>query len=221
MPKRESRAFATRSPPRRGCRSQAATGAAGSRALHGALPGSGRRCQAAAAGRPRSRCAWSVRAARAARLRRLADLAVGDSVADADVHRVGSSGEPATISTTNENDCQFCPGSPSPRPPSERAGDRARGRCRLRVRNSGGIMQRWRDRLAPRHLPCERRQMVQGTGIDPALEGDHVVQRVPEIDPAPVVELGLLGQVQAQVGFLAGDLQQEPDLLLADADRRS
>src|SRR5687767_15120360 len=29
------------------------------------------------------------------------------------------------------------------------------------------------------------RQVVQGLGVDPALEVDHVLERVPEIDPAP------------------------------------
>jgi hypothetical protein len=58
----------------------------------------------------------------------------------------------------------------------------------------------------------------QRTGVDAALEDHHVFQRIPEVDPAPVVKLGLVGQVQAQVRLGAGELQQEPHLLLADAD---
>src|SRR5205085_14537 len=46
-----------------------------------------------------------------------------------------------------------------------------------------------------------------------------VLAGVPEIHPAPGVELGLFGQVQAQLRFLAVHLQQEPHLLLADARR--
>src|SRR3546814_5034558 len=74
-----------------------------------------------------------------------------------------------------------------------------------------------RDRLLPRDLARERRQVAQRAAIDAALEGHHVLQRVPEVHPAPEVELGLVGGVQAQVAFGAGELQQEPHLLLADA----
>ena len=71
----------------------------------------------------------------------------------------------------------------------------------------------------PGDQPRKGRQVVQGADIDLALEGHHVLDRIPEIDPAPAVELGFLGQVQAQVAFLAVHPQQEPDLLLADAGR--
>jgi hypothetical protein len=60
--------------------------------------------------------------------------------------------------------------------------------------------------------------VAQRAGIDLALEHHHVLHRVPEVDPAPVVELGLVGRVQAQIRLGAGELQQEPHLLLADAD---
>src|SRR5690606_31921005 len=73
------------------------------------------------------------------------------------------------------------------------------------------------DRLRAGDLARERCQVAQCAGIDPALERHHVFHRVPEVDPAPVVELRLGGQVQAQVAFLPGELQQVPDLLLADA----
>src|SRR3546814_11570041 len=76
---------------------------------------------------------------------------------------------------------------------------------------------RVRDGLLPRDLARERRQMAQRAAIDAALEGHHVLQRVPEVHPAPEVELGLVGGVQAQVACGAGELQQEPHLFLADA----
>src|SRR3546814_7033787 len=70
---------------------------------------------------------------------------------------------------------------------------------------------RMRDRLLPRDLACERRQVAQRAAIDAALEGHHVLQRVPEVHPAPEVELGLVGGVQAQVAFGAGELQQRSE----------
>src|SRR6185369_9661702 len=42
---------------------------------------------------------------------------------------------------------------------------------------------------------------------------------IPEVDPAPQVELRGIGQVEAQLGLLADEAQQEPHLLLADAGR--
>src|SRR3546814_15064940 len=60
---------------------------------------------------------------------------------------------------------------------------------------------RVRDGLLPRDLARERRQVAQRAAIDAALEGHHVLQRVPEVHPAPEVELGLVGGVQAQVAF--------------------
>jgi len=65
----------------------------------------------------------------------------------------------------------------------------------------------------------ERREMTQRLLIDTALEHDDVLRRIPEIDPAPEIELGMLVRVEPERGFLADEPQQEPDLFLADADR--
>src|SRR5690606_39446217 len=56
---------------------------------------------------------------------------------------------------------------------------------------SRGIELAERDRLRPRDLARERRQVPQRAGVDAALEGHHVLHRIPEVHPAPVVELGL------------------------------
>ena len=72
--------------------------------------------------------------------------------------------------------------------------------------------------MAP-HLARERCQVPEGAGVDAALEIHHVVHRIPEVHPAPEVEFRLLGEVQLEVVFFARELQQVPDLLLADADQ--
>ncbi|MNI52629.1 hypothetical protein D3C73_1074250 [compost metagenome] len=60
--------------------------------------------------------------------------------------------------------------------------------------------------------------MSQRARIDATLEHHHMLHRVPEVDPAPMIELGRVGMVQADVRLVTGQAQQEPDLLLADAD---
>src|SRR5690606_25437771 len=85
------------------------------------------------------------------------------------------------------------------------------------ARPAPGIDTGGRDCVLTGDLPGERGQVPQRAAVDAALEGDHVVERIPEIHPAPVVEFGLLAGVEAQVALGAGELQQEPDLLLADA----
>ena len=60
-------------------------------------------------------------------------------------------------------------------------------------------------------------EMAQRLLVDASLEIHDMRGRIPEIHPAPEVELGLFVRVQAQVAFLAQEAQQEPDLLLADA----
>src|SRR4051812_3771399 len=60
--------------------------------------------------------------------------------------------------------------------------------------------------------------MAQRLLVDAPLERHDVLRRIPEIDPAPDVELGMLVRVEPECRFLAEEPQQEPDLLLADAD---
>src|SRR6056297_4095757 len=62
-------------------------------------------------------------------------------------------------------------------------------------------------------------QLEQSPGVDPALEVDDLVDRPPVIHPAPAVELGRMAQVEAQPLLGGDETQQEPALLLADADR--
>src|SRR5258708_16454566 len=58
---------------------------------------------------------------------------------------------------------------------------------------------------------------MQRAHVDSPLEIHHLAHRRPIISPAPAIEFGLVGQVEAQFRFLAGELQQIPALLLADA----
>src|SRR5664279_4418904 len=51
--------------------------------------------------------------------------------------------------------------------------------------------------------------------VDVALELDHEVERDPVVVPAPRVELRMVGGAQVHVAVAAGELEQEPDLLLA------
>src|SRR5271165_4783285 len=60
-------------------------------------------------------------------------------------------------------------------------------------------------------------QIVQRTHVHPALEIDHFAHRCPIVDPAPTIELRLAGAVKPQLGFLGGEPQEEPALLLTDA----
>ena len=64
-----------------------------------------------------------------------------------------------------------------------------------------------------------RCEFVQGLGIDIALEVDDLVDRIPVLDPFPVVKLGLFRVVQAEIRLVAENTKQEPALFLADADR--
>ena len=73
--------------------------------------------------------------------------------------------------------------------------------------------------MKPRHLPRQRRQVMQGMGVDHALEIDHMFQRIPKINPAPVVELRGIGQIQLQMMLFSSELEQKPDLFLADTDQ--
>src|SRR5688572_9317147 len=78
---------------------------------------------------------------------------------------------------------------------------------------------RWIRRQALRERV--RAQFVQGTRVDPALEIDDVVDRVPPVHPAPAVELRrLLGRVEAQCRIPDPEFQEIPALLLSDAERR-
>ena len=68
-------------------------------------------------------------------------------------------------------------------------------------------------------LLCAGRNVAQCAQVDLALELHDVLGRIPEVDPLPAVELGFVGQIQPHVSFIGHQPQQEPDLLLADAQR--
>ena len=55
--------------------------------------------------------------------------------------------------------------------------------------------------------------MAQRARVNAALEDDHVLDRIPEIDPTPLVELGAVGMVQGDVGFVPG----QPELVALTA----
>ena len=60
--------------------------------------------------------------------------------------------------------------------------------------------------------------MTQRTMVNALLEGNDVVGRIPEVNPAVDVELGMLGGIEPDHRFVGEKVQQEPDLLLPDAD---
>src|SRR5690606_18830622 len=64
-----------------------------------------------------------------------------------------------------------------------------------------------------------RGQFLQGAAVDLTLEGDHLAEGIPVTDPAPAIEFRLAGQIHAYPGVIAEQAQQEPLLLLADAQR--
>src|SRR3546814_10591078 len=92
---------------------------------------------------------------------------------------------------------------------------------------SSDLHRRWR--LGPTMQDVGRRrdgvrggrQMQQRIPVNLALEVDHVLQRIPEIDPTPAIELGLGAGIKAHVMVVAEHPQQKPDLLLTNADRKS
>jgi hypothetical protein len=65
----------------------------------------------------------------------------------------------------------------------------------------------------------QRRQLLQRLLVDAALEIDHLSERIPVSHPAPSIELGFSGMIETKIALFALDPQQEPDLLLTDADR--
>src|SRR5690554_6244531 len=85
---------------------------------------------------------------------------------------------------------------PAARPPSRR-----RGRAALRE--------------------GQRPELGQRLHVDQAFEVDDLLDRAPVVDPAAAVELGLLRQIEAKPARVAIELQQEPALLLPDADWRA
>src|SRR6187402_299510 len=115
-------------------------------------------------------------------------------------------------SNTNANDCQLhrCEGGRMPRPTGLFA---APGQAqRLGLLRAGA----YGDRAGHLH---GGRELAQRPFVHLALEVHHVVGRIPEIHPAPEIELGFLAGVELEGIFAAGEPEQEPDLLLADAGR--
>ena len=64
-----------------------------------------------------------------------------------------------------------------------------------------------------------RCQLVQRTAIHMTLEENDFADRMPVIDPAIPVELGLGRGIETHTGFVGDELQHEPLLFLADAQR--
>src|SRR5690554_5208828 len=76
-----------------------------------------------------------------------------------------------------------------------------------------------KDRGPGSHRLCGRCNMIERTQIDITLEIDHVLERIPEIHPLPAIEFRALGMIQTNIGLIGDQAQQEPDLLLTDAQR--
>src|SRR5690606_37081770 len=74
---------------------------------------------------------------------------------------------------------------------------------------------RWRGALRERELA----ELAECADVHLPLEIDDLLDRPPVIDPAIAVELGLLGHIEPEPLRGRDELQQEPALLLADAER--
>jgi len=66
-----------------------------------------------------------------------------------------------------------------------------------------------------------RAEFVQRAGVDTTLEVNDVVDGAPEVNPAPAIELGLVGAIQADALVVTQEPQHEPALFLADTQRRA
>ena len=62
-------------------------------------------------------------------------------------------------------------------------------------------------------------QLLQRAAIDPFLEIDDMIDRIPVVDPFPLIELGRAAGIEPQAFLARGQAQQEPFLLLPDAHR--
>ena len=60
-------------------------------------------------------------------------------------------------------------------------------------------------------------KFVERPRVDPALEIDHLVDRPPEINPSPAIELRRFGCIEAQGVVAVEHPKDEPSLLLANA----
>ena len=67
--------------------------------------------------------------------------------------------------------------------------------------------------------PRQRRQLMQRPHVHRPLEIDDFLDRLPVVHPAPAIEFGLVGEIEADAGFVGCEPQQEPALLLPDAQR--
>src|SRR5690606_25797735 len=65
----------------------------------------------------------------------------------------------------------------------------------------------------------QRPELAERANVDEPLEVDDLLDRTPVVDPATAVEFRLVGQIEAQALRIAMQLQQEPALLLPDAER--
>src|SRR5690606_40958566 len=67
----------------------------------------------------------------------------------------------------------------------------------------------------------QRPELAQRPHVHQALEVDDLLDRPPVVDPAAAVEFGLVGPIETKTVRIAIELQEEPTLLLADADGRA
>src|ERR1051325_4451122 len=65
----------------------------------------------------------------------------------------------------------------------------------------------------------EELELIEGAAINVALEGHHLLQRMPVVHPAPAFEFGARAPIESHLAFRCQETQREPFLLLADADR--
>src|SRR6185295_17581923 len=63
-------------------------------------------------------------------------------------------------------------------------------------------------------------ELAQRSYVDGTLEIDHLFDRPPVVDPATTIEFGLWAKIEAHAFDRGRHVQQEPTLLLADAQRR-
>src|SRR5882672_1863011 len=97
--------------------------------------------------------------------------------------------------------------------------------ARSGARADGAVSTRARSRMPPFRI---RRQaigkshgaeLVEGAGVDVALEVDDLADRLPVVHPTPAIEFRFARQVEAELRIGVLQTQQVPALLLAHTQR--
>lgn len=81
------------------------------------------------------------------------------------------------------------------------------------------ILARWTRRNAVRLREGHRRELPQRPLIDAALEKHDIIYRIPIFNPTPAIELRSIAGIKLECTFIAAQLEHEPHLFLADAQR--